>query len=109
MLPVALCPPTAGKAPPSTHSPRSDAILSTPLCEVLREAGADRRVRAVVLRVDSHLYQVHPAWLPMSSACASHLATGLAMLTAYCQVGSTLPQGLYVCVCVFAWTALAFQ
>eukprot|EP00891_Asterochloris_glomerata_P007384 jgi/Astpho2/7384/fgenesh1_pg.00114_%23_29_t len=42
-----------GKAPPSTHSPRSDAILSTPLCEVLREAGADRRVRAVVLRVDS--------------------------------------------------------
>eukprot|EP00891_Asterochloris_glomerata_P004635 jgi/Astpho2/4635/Aster-00207 len=34
-------------------SPRSDAMLSTPLCKLLREAGADKRVRAVVLRVDS--------------------------------------------------------
>ena len=71
MLTFTLCPLTAGSVPPSTHSPRSDAILSMPLCKLLREAGADRRVCAVVLRVDSPgAHQVHPAWRPMS--CALH-------------------------------------
>ena len=53
MLTFPLCPLMTGKVPPSTHSPRADAMLSTPLCKLLREAGADKRVRAVVLRVDS--------------------------------------------------------
>ena len=104
VLTSTLPPLTAGKVPPSTHSPRSDAMLSTPLCKLLREAGADKRVRAVVLRVDSPgADRVHPAWQPTNSA--SHCRQPAGDWEAHCR-RACLP-GLHLLRCNLVQSVLA--